>query len=285
MTRFISGFVVAALTLATANAAEPLRFRFTAGQVLTYNVRQTTTVTETTPDEKTGSPTTGTTTTKLSLTRKWEVKSVDADGSASLEMAITALRQEIVRPGPADKNGQPTTDTVVIDSTTADGQKQMAEYLNKPVVTIKLDPQGQMREAKTVGGSSHRLEAELPFRITLPAAALEANAGWDRAFTITLDPPIGTGEKYDATQTFTYKGMSQGYAVIGMTTMLKSPPSDAAEMPALVPLLWEGDTYFQPDTGRYAGATLKVRKEVPNHQGAGTKFVYESEYAEGLLGK
>ncbi|MCZ2344486.1 MAG: hypothetical protein LC104_22235, partial [Bacteroidales bacterium] len=112
-----------------------------------------------------------------------------------------------------------------------------------------------------------------------------AQQTWDRPFTITLDPPLGTGEKYEATQTFTYKSLNQGFVVIDIATALKSPPTDPAEWPALAPLLWEGQAFFQPETGRYAGAQLKTRREVPNYQGAGTKFVYTSEYTEGLLGK
>ena len=37
-----------------------------------------------------------------------------------------------------------------------------------------------------------------------------------------------------------------------------------------------------PADGRYAGAKLGVKREVPDHQGAGTKFVYESQYVETL---
>jgi hypothetical protein len=251
-------------------------------------VRQTTTVQETVPDDragKAGSPVTGTTTTKLGLTRKWEVKAVDAQGLATLEMSITELRQEIIRPGPADKDGKPTTDTIVLDSTTAEGRKQMAEYLNKPIVMAKIDARGQLLEAKSANGASSRLEVELPFRFTLPEAAPSTRQPWERPFTITLDPPLGTGEKYAATQTYTYKGLNQGFAVIGIATALKAPPADPAEWPSLAPLMWEGEAYFQPETGRYAGAKLKVQRAVPNYQGVGTKFVYASEYTEQLLGK
>jgi hypothetical protein len=52
-----------------------------------------------------------------------------------------------------------------------------------------------------------------------------------------------------------------------------------------LPLLWEGDVYFHKDTGRYSGARLAVKKEVANHQGEGTKFVYESQLTEGLAEK
>ena len=37
--------------------------------------------------------------------------------------------------------------------------------------------------------------------------------------------------------------------------------------------------------GRYHGAKLTAKKEIPNHQGDGTKFVYQSEYTEAAVGK
>ena len=285
MVRIVAGFLFIALTHSSAVADDPLRFRFEPGQSVTYNVRQTTTVAETSPDEATGRPTTGTTTTALTLTRKWSVTAVGPDGTATLVMAITAVRQEITRPGPADQDGKPTTDTVVIDSATAEGQEQMAAYLNKLVVTVKLDPQGRLVEAKSATGDGHRLSTELPFRVTLPDAAPTADLTWDRPFTITLDPPLGTGEKHEALQTYTYQGTNQGYAAIGIATTLKAPPTDPAGLPALVPLLWKGEAFVNVETGQYAGAKLTAGHEVANHLGAGSKFVYKSEYAEGLAGK
>jgi hypothetical protein len=273
------------LTATAASADAPLRFRWTPEQTLTYSVRQTTTVTETTIEDGTNKPVTAATKTALALTRRWEVKSVDAAGIATLEMTITAMRQEIVRPGPLDKEGRPTADRTVLDSATDEGRKQMAAFLNKPILTATVDARGQLIEAKAASGSADRLRAELPFRLTLPEQMPSVGGSWDRAFPIKLDPPFGAGEEYDATQTYALKGDSQGHAVIGVTTSLKAPPTDPAEMPGLLPLLWEGDVYFHKDTGRYSGARLTVKREVANHQGEGTKFVYESQLTEGLAEK
>lgn len=277
---------VLAVSLAgVAQPAEPapLRFRFRAGDVYTLAVAQKTTVVETTRDDQTGKPVTAGSVTKLALTRKWEVKAVDDAGTATLEMSITAVRQEIIRPGPLDKDGKPTTDPVVIDSSTPDGQKQTADYLGKPILTVKLDARGQLLDAKAAGGTADRLTAELPFRVTLPDRYPAANVAWVRPFPIKLPPPLGTGESFDAAQAYTLKGVAAGgYTVIGVATSLKAPPKDAAELPPLVPFLWEGDVYFHAETGRYAGARLTVKKDVANHQGEGTKFAYQSEYTEGV---
>ena len=282
MVRVLVGFLLLAGSGFAQAQSEPLRFQFQQGQTLTYAVRQVTSVTEVTLDDKTNMPTTAMTVTKLTLTRRWEVKSVDANGVGTLEMSIAAMRQEIARPGPADKDGKPTVDSLVIDSATAEGKQQTAEYLNKPIVTAKIDSHGRLLDAKSAAGATDRLQAELPLRITFPEAAPVVGTPWNRPFSIKLDPPFGTGEQYEATQTYTLKKLADGTAIVGVSTALKSPPTDPAQLPAIVPLMWEGELTFQPRTGRYAGAKLTIKKDIANHQGTGSKFTFASDYTETL---
>jgi hypothetical protein len=275
-------FLVVVLCVGPAAADQPLRFKWQQSQTLTYGVQQTTTISETTLEDGTNKPVASATVTKLALTRKWEVKAVDAGGAATLEMAITAFRQEILRPGAPDKDGKPTVNSTVIDSATPEGQEQTAAFLNKPIVTVKLDGQGRLLEAKAAGGSADRLHVELPFRLVLPDQAPAAGNTWERPFTIKLDPPQGTGEKYEAVQTYTLKGEAQGVCTVAVATTLKAAPKDPAELTPLLPTLWEGEVFFHKESGRYAGARLAVKKEVANHQGEGTKFVYETTYTEEM---
>jgi hypothetical protein len=267
------------LLITSPAAAEPPRFRLQPGQVLTYTADHVTRVAEVTLDDETKQPVTDARVTKVRTTKRWEVKAVDA-GVATLELTVTALRQEIVRPGPADKDGNPTLDRTVIDSATDEGKAVLTGTLNKPVATVRVDAQGRVVEA-----SVDRFQAEPPFRLTLPEALPAVGGTWERAFPITAPPPIGTGEKYDAVQTYTLKGAKDGYAVVGVATALRSPPKDPAELPPLVGLLWEGEAYFHPATGRYGGCRLTVKREVANHRGEGTKYVYVGEYTEGAVEK
>jgi len=43
--------------------------------------------------------------------------------------------------------------------------------------------------------------------------------------------------------------------------------------------------YFNTAAGKFHAARLKAKTELANHQGAGTKFVYESTYAEDAIDK
>lgn len=265
----------AALAQPPAPAAP--RFKWETGKVFTYRVIQQTVVTETTIDEKTEKPVTGEARTSLTLVRKWTVKDVDKAGVATLEMSITEMKNEF---------RQPDGSTSVTDSSKPEDAKAMAAYLNKPIVTVRMDARGQLVEVKEAkGGAVARLHAELPFRVVLPEAAALAGATWDRPFAFKLDPPHGTGENYDFVQKYTSKGEKDGLFTVGVETALKVTPKAVSEQVPLVPMLWTGDVYFNVGAGKYHAARLKAKAELANYQGEGTKFVYESTYAEDAVDK
>lgn len=268
------------------SAQTPLRFQWQTGETLAFAVTHSTTITETAPLQKDGKPVTTTTNTKLNISKRWDVKEVDSAGTATMTLSITAMKQEIVKPL-VDRDGKLTTDAITMDSSTPEGAKAMAVFLNKPILTAKIDSRGNVSDVKAASGdaAANRLQAELPFRVLLPELAVSANASWERPFAVKLDPPLGTGESYDAIQTYTLRGTNGAYTIIGVSTAFKNPPKMAAELQPLIPWLWEGDVFVQTEKGRYAGAKLTAKKTIANHQGEGTKFVFESEYTEAVAGK
>jgi hypothetical protein len=265
-------------SLATAQPqTPPARFKWVADQTLTYKVSQQTIVRETTLDPQTEKPVTTEAKTNLTLVKKWTVKAVDANGIGTLEMTITAMRNEFVKP-----DGK----SVVVDSANPDDAKQMAGYLNVAVMTVRVDARGQIVEVKEAKpGTASRLHAELPFRLTLPDAAPAIGTPWDRTFTMKLDPPLGTGESYEFSQKFTPAAHADGLLSASVETTLKAPPKALAERVPLVPMLWTGNVYFNTTAGKYHAARLTVKAELPNHLGEGTKFEYQAAYNEDFVEK
>jgi hypothetical protein len=274
-----TALVLASVALAQPPGAAPVapRFRWEPGKVHAYRVVQNTMVQETVLDEKTNKPVTGEVRNSLTLVRKWTVKDVDRNGIATLEMSITELKHET-----RQSDGTAT----VIDSSNAEDRKKLGPSLDKPVLTIRIDEQGKLVEVKEARGSTAaRVQAELPFRLVLPEAVPEVNKTWDRPFALKLDPPLGTGESYDYVQKYTSKGQKDGLLVVGVETSLKAPPKAVAEQVPLVPMLWTGDVYFNTLAGKYHAARLRTKAELANYQGEGTKYVYESTYAEDAIEK
>src|SRR6516162_7530102 len=84
--------VMVALAFGSAARAGDWRFHWARDQVLTYRVEHVSSATETAEGKTSGFSS------KLTLTKRWQVKDVDADGVATLEMSMTAIRHDITPP-------------------------------------------------------------------------------------------------------------------------------------------------------------------------------------------
>ena len=275
-------FFMLFLTL-TAKAQEPMRFQWKAGSTITTNVAQKIDVDLITRDPESNQLVASESRTKLKLTKQWTIADVDKAGTATMSLRIIAFRQEIERPGPLDKDKKTTVEKIVVDSSTPEGKTQTASYLNKPIVTVKLDSRGQVLDAKSELGSVAQLTAELPFRIILPETTLKVGQSWTRKFALQLDPPMGTGEKYPATQVYklnSWKPTEADYIVI---TDLNPRPKSESEYANLVPMLWSGSVTFNPSTGQMLMANLTAAAFLNDYQGKGTKFHYHSTYDENVV--
>lgn len=258
-----------------ACAQAPLRFVWKQGDAHIFTVQQTIKVTEHVPTTPGGKPTPQVNLVKMKLTRKWVVTAVDASGTATLEMSILALRQEITPPGP-------NAETLIKDSADPKDAAEMADYLNKPLLKITLDSRGQLvlTDEARANPIVSRLQVELPFRLALPDAADTASNAWERTFPFTVDPPVGTGERYDFKQTYRVKVSKGTRIMLTMSTDVLNPPKAATDMQPLLPLLWSGEIEFDTEKGQYLGSQLRIQKDLLNHAGPGTKFEIECAYSE-----
>jgi hypothetical protein len=272
-----ASFLAAVAVIAVSNArAEAPRFRFHKGETLAYHLVQTTRITETVPDDKTNKPVAVEALTKVDLIRHWKVTDVDATGTATLEMSIATMRWE-------RKAGK---DEDVFDSTKPDdlNKSEMAKHVGPVLAEVRIDALGRVVDVKeSKVGPAARFSAELPFKLVLPDTEPKLGEAWDRSFTIKLDPPLGTGEKYPATQRYSCQEPKGGFLTVGLTTAIKDMPAQAADQIPLLPLAPEGTLYFHAPSGRYYGARLKVERELKNHQGEGSTYRFVSTYVEDLV--
>jgi len=267
---------LACLIATTTASAEPAvaKFRWDKGQVLTYKVEHTTTVNELIVDAETKMDQRSQTITKLYLVKRWQVAEVDAMGTATMVMSLSAMKWETQLPDGTSN----LFDSAKPDPNHPETTAEMSKFIGPPLVTVRIDTMGKLVEIKeNKFGSATRLEADLPFKLTLPDVALAPAVTWDRSYAITLDR---TGEKFDAMQKFTIKSFSGPIATVGLTTQLKALPVTESEQVPLLPFQPEGDLYFHTETGRYQGARLKVQKVLLNHQGEGSKYSFNSSYTE-----
>jgi hypothetical protein len=276
MLRLVALAAIIGLAASAARAQEPVRFKFVKNEVLSYSIIQNKKIVETIIDEQTKKPVEQQESVKHSVIRRWKVSELDAKGIATLEMSIASMRWERKLP-----NGM--TDT--FDSSNPEDAKsnQLAHLIGPVVAIVCVDGFGRVVEVKdTKFARSARFAAIPPFQFVLSESAPKLGSIWDRPFTIKLDPPHGTGEKYEAVQKYVVKAPVNGLTTIGVTTTIKDLPAQTADQIPLMDMLWEGDVYFHEASGRYYAARLTMKKELLNHAGEGTKYSYESAYQEDL---
>jgi hypothetical protein len=256
-----------------SSSAQTSLFRWQEGQVLTYRIEHVTSASETVGKNTTE------TKTKLNVTKQWRTVSLDAAGVATLELSLAALRLETTKPSGG---------LLIFDSTDeAKSDPQMSEQLKKyvghPLALLRMDGRGKIIEVKeSKHGPASRFESEPPFVLVFPNAALQEGMTWERPYQITIDPPQGTGEKYDAVQQCVCKSVSPDTATFALTTTFKTQPESLLDRVPLLQLQPQGEIVFDVQAGRLRSATLRVDKELTGHQGEGSSYRFQSLYTEEI---
>jgi hypothetical protein len=257
----------AATSTATAQNAD-WRFHWQQGQVLHYRIEHTTDVTEVVGGNKVESKS------KVNLLKRWEVVAVDAAGTATLQMSIPAMRNEQTRP-----NGEVLLfDSRDKDKSTPALREQMEKFIGKPLTVLRVDNLGRIVAVKD--GIINRLEAEPPFAVVLPAKTTGVKQMWSRDFIIALDAPVGTGEKYPATQKFVCASVGDGTATFSVQTLLTKQPSSKQEMLPLLQKLPQGEVVFDSQRGRLQSVRMMIDQQVEGHHGEGSSYRFQSTYTE-----
>jgi len=259
-----TGFVL--LLSATLTPAQALRLRFQPGQVITYRVEHATATTETMGETK------AQTKSLLKVTKRWQVLGVDKAGVATLQLSLIALAQErTTYSGEVVKY-----DSAAPEKSTPQMRDALGKYLNTPLATLRVDSVGRVIEVKQSKTDATGFENELPFLGVLPASAVKVGQNWEQAYKITLTPPLGTGQKYDAVRKFSCKDIKGDLMTVTMTTELKTAPKAAADQIPLWQMQPKGSLVYDRKKGLLQKAELTIEKEAKGHQGEGSNCTFTS---------
>ncbi len=261
------------LTLPVLSQTSDWRFRWKKGAVWTYQVSHVTTVTETVAGNKLE------TYSKLDLTKRWYVVDVDDKGVGNVRLTVLDMRHE---------KKLPTGDQLLFDSanpakSTPEMKDQMAKYMGSVLADLRVNPKGQVVEV--IKGNLAKYQAEPPFTMVLPGGPLEVGKAWVRPFTVTMDPPFGTGEKVPVKQKYSVDKVQDGKAVVGVVTEFSAWPENPIDQLPLLQREVAGKIQFNFSDGVLEIVRLNVDRTVENHQGKGSTYRFVSKYREDLLTK
>jgi hypothetical protein len=248
-------------------AQTPWQFKWQKGQDLTYRVLHDTAVAEIVQGTTTVSES------KLAIVKRWRILDVDAQGTATMELSIVAMRNEQKRPG-----GEVLLfDSADLDKSTPE-LRGMAKFLGTTIASLRVDPQGRVVEVKA--GPKGKYDAEPPFLVIFPKTDAVIGQSWERPFTITLEPPLGAGEKHAAEQKVACSRIEAGKATLAVTTTIKQMPESPQEQAPLLQKLLQGQAVFDLATGRLESVQMTVDRTVENHQGKGSSYRFVTRYVE-----
>jgi hypothetical protein len=206
------------------------------------------------------------------VTKRWTVKDVDSSGTATLVLSLTSMYQQ---------RTTPSGDVLTYDSANPDKsdqhlKKALEGYLNTTLATLRIDASGKVVEVKESKSPATAYENELPFVALMPAVPFKAGVAWERAYKITLSPPLGTGEQYDAVQKHVCKSATADAVTVSLTTELKAPTKAAADSIPLWQFMPAGEVTYDLKNGRLHGAKLSIERELKNHQGENSSYRFSS---------
>lgn len=251
--------------------AQAWQFKWQKGQTLTYKIKQITDVVE--KLEKT----TNTSSSQMDAVNRWQVVELDAKGIATLNMTLVSLRHEQKR-----INGESLLfDSQNLDKSTPELREQMSKYVGQVQAVVRLDGYGRVIDVKQ--GSADTFEWQPPFVIVFPDAKAAAGQAWKRPFDLVLNPPYGTGEKYQAEQRYDCTKIEAGKATLTVKTEFNTTPDNARERLPLLQKDVQGDLIFDLTAGRLVSTRLNIDKTVENHQGKGTSYQFRSQYVRELV--
>jgi hypothetical protein len=279
MRRFLSTLVLIASiysvsTIAFAQTPTGL-FKWKKGQQLTYKVEHSTVATETIADSKTEFKN------LLELTKRWTVEDVSSEGLATLTLVVEGIKMKSTNP----KGDELKYDSANPKDSTPQLKEQLEKYIGTKIATITMDTQGRVRSVKESNfGAASKYEVELPFAVVLPGGEIKKGLAWQRNFNITMDPPQGTGEKYESSQKYECTSIDAGKIKLSVSTELKKNPENIADQLPLLPFLVEGEVTLDAEKGVMTESIMKVDKTLKGHQGENSSYRMYSLFKETLTG-
>ena len=249
----------------------PWKFQWEKGKSLTYKIKHTTAVVETLEKG------TNTSNSQLDLVNRWNVNDIDDKGIATLSMTLVSMRNEQKR-----GNADPLLfDSQNLEKSTPELREQISKFIGQTLAVVRIDGYGRVLEVKQ--GNASSFETEPPFIVVFPDAKAAAGQAWRRPFNFALEPPYGTGEKFQAEQRYDCKKIDGPKATLSVKTEFKAMPDNARERLPFLQKDIEGEIVFDLQAGRLISARLNTDKMIENHQGKGTSYHFKSQYVRDLV--
>lgn len=158
----------------------------------------------------------------------------------------------------------------------------VAKQLQKPLVTVSIDPRGQELTREQHGGTELQLGMG-GLTLALPEEALAIGTSWSVPREIKVRDPEGKIKEIKVRDSFTLEKVQTGVATIRVRTEVLTPIEAASVKAQIVQQLSNGTIKFDVDAGRVLSKELDWDETVVGFQGENSLMEYRARVTEKLL--
>lgn len=158
--------------------------------------------------------------------------------------------------------------------------QQVAETLGKPLTTVTISANGEIRKKDT---ESPRLNFGLgDIVMLLPPKPVHAGSRWYEPAELQVRHPDGRVERIKIRKLYTLEKVQTGVATIQVTTEVLTPVNDPRIQAQLVQQLTNGAIKFDVDAGRVMAKQVDWDETVVGFNGAESLMKYLARFTEEL---
>jgi hypothetical protein len=256
---------------AAADETYLLRYRLSADEAVRYEVTQVAkTKTRIRGTEETAQV--HTTSEKL-----WRVTAVAEDGSMTFEHSVDAVEmmqqtgsQEELRW--SSRSGE--VPPIIFET--------VADQLQKPLVTVTINPRGQETDREQHAGTDMQLGMG-GLTLALPEEPIAVGGSWSVPREIKARDEAGQVKVIKARETYRLEKVQTGVATLQVRTEVLTPIEQASVKAQIVQQLSNGSIRFDIDAGRVLSKELDWDETVVGFQGDNSLMEYRARITERLV--
>ncbi len=238
-----------------------LRYKFTLGQTIRYQVDHRASV------RSTIEGTTQNAVTRSESVKSWKISDVMEDGEIEFIHLVESVRMT---------NQLPDRAEMVYDSrseeTPPPGFEDAAKAVGVPLSVIRMTPQGAIvdRQVKHLQPAA---DAEAPVTLLLPTEPVAIGDTWNEPRTVPVKTEEGAHREIQCRRHYKLVKVATGIATIKVSYQVLSPIDPAIEA-QLVQRLMKGTARFDIDRGCIVGQQMDVDQRVLGFAGPASSMHY-----------
>lgn len=249
-----------------------LKYKWTPGETLRYQVEQLATV-ETTVRGQTQVAKSRSVCTKI-----WTVGQPDAKGNVTFTHMVddADMWQQVTGRAEVTYNSRK-------DEVAPPQYAPIAKSLRVPLATIHVNERGLVQSRENTDTIKQVLASNGQLLVPLPDRPIKINTTWNMPSEVPVRLTDGSVKQIKIRLLYKLERVAHGLATISLTTQVLTPVDDGAIKSQLVQRLSNGEIKFDLDAGRMVAQELNQDESVLAFSGADSNMQYLARFREKLI--